>query len=66
MGFLYRGYAAIENGVVDAYKTIEERTVDSYKTIENGFVGAYKKIESSAVNFGNSLIEEYDRLKQKR
>ena len=51
---------------VDAYKTIEERTVDSYKTIENGFVGAYKKIESSAVNFGNSLIEEYDRLKQKR
>ncbi len=60
-----KGYAAIENGVVNAYNTIEEITVNSFKTIENGVVGAYKKIESSAVNFGNSLIEEYDKLKQK-
>ena len=40
--------------------------MEVYGQIVCGFVGAYKKIESSAVNFGNSIIEEYDRLKQKR
>jgi hypothetical protein len=34
--------------------------------VESGVVGAYKKIESSAVNFGNSLVEEYDKQQKKK
>lgn len=40
--------------------------VNGYKAVENAAVGAYKKVESSAVNFGKSLIEEYDRQKSEK
>lgn len=55
----------IKETIVKTYVGIESGVVNGYKAVENGVVGAYKKIESSAVNFGNSLVEEYDRLRQK-
>lgn len=58
-------YVEIENGVIDTYKAIEKGVVNGYKTVENAVVGTYKKIENSAVDFGKSLLEEYDRLRQK-
>ena len=33
-------------------------------TNSDAFVNGYKAIESKAVNFGKSLIEEYDRQKK--
>ena len=54
----------IKEKIVKSYVNIESGVVNGYQAIENGVVGTYKKIETAAVNFGNSLIEEYD--KQKR
>lgn len=42
-------------------KPRKKGVVDGYQAIEKGVVGTYKKIETAAVNFGNSLIEEYDK-----
>lgn len=54
----------IKEKIVKSYVNIESGVVNGYQAIEKGVVGTYKKIETAAVNFGNSLIEEYD--KQKR
>lgn len=51
----------VKKGVVKAYVNVENAVVGSYKAIENAAVGGYKKIENKAVEFGHSLIEEYDR-----
>lgn len=59
-----KAYVGIENAVVGGYKAVETRTVESYKAVEDAFVGAYKAIETKAVNFGRSLVEEYDRQKK--
>ena len=58
-------YVEIENGVIDTYKSIETGVVNGYKAVENAVVGTYKKVEDSAVDFGKSLIEEYDKLRHK-
>ena len=51
----------IKEKIVKSYVNIESGVVDGYQAIEKGVVGTYKKIETAAVNFGNSLIEEYDK-----
>ena len=51
----------IKEKIVKSYVNIESGVVDGYQAIETGVVGTYKKIETAAVNFGNSLIEEYDK-----
>jgi hypothetical protein len=51
----------IKEKIVKSYVNIESGVVNGYQAIENGVVGTYKKIETAAVNFGNSLIEEYDK-----
>lgn len=51
----------IKEKFVKSYVNIESGVVDGYQAIEKGVVGTYKKIETAAVNFGNSLIEEYDK-----
>lgn len=51
----------IKEKIVKSYVNIESGIVDGYQAIEKGVVGTYKKIETAAVNFGNSLIEEYDK-----
>ena len=51
----------IKEKIVKSYVNIESGVVNSYQAIEKGVVGTYKKIETAAVNFGNSLIEEYDK-----
>jgi hypothetical protein len=59
-------YVGIEKGVVEGYKSIETGVVKGYKAVENVVVDGYKSVETAAVNFGNSLVEEYDRLRQKQ
>ena len=54
-------YVGIEKGVVEGYKSIETGVVKGYKAVENAVVDGYKSVETAAVNFGNSLIEEYDK-----
>lgn len=54
----------VKEGVVKAYVSIENAVVGSYKAIENAAVGGYKAIENKAVEFGHSLVEEYDRQKR--
>lgn len=51
--------------LVKTYVGIESAVVDGYKAIENGVVGGYKAVENAAVNLGKSLIEEYDRQKNR-
>ncbi|MBO7261446.1 MAG: hypothetical protein J6U95_00775 [Alistipes sp.] len=51
----------IKEKIVKSYVNIESGVVNGYQAIEKGVVGTYKKIETAAVNFGNSLIEEYDK-----
>lgn len=51
----------IKEKIVKSYVNIESGVVDGYQAIEKGVIGTYKKIETAAVNFGNSLIEEYDK-----
>ena len=51
----------IKEKIVKSYVNIQSGVVDGYQAIEKGAVGTYKKIETAAVNFGNSLIEEYDK-----
>jgi hypothetical protein len=51
----------IKEKIVKSYVNIESGVVNGYQAIENGVVETYKKIETAAVNFGNSLIEEYDK-----
>ena len=51
----------IKEKIVKSYVNIESGIVNGYQAIEKGVVGTYKKIETAAVNFGNSLIEEYDK-----
>lgn len=51
----------IKEKIVKSYVNIESSVVNGYQAIENSVVGTYKKIETAAVNFGNSLIEEYDK-----
>ena len=51
----------IKEKIVKSYVNIESGVVDGYQAIEKGVVGTYKKIETAAVNFGYSLIEEYDK-----
>ena len=51
----------IKEKIVKSYVNIESGVVNGYQSIEKGVVGTYKKIETAAVNFGNSLIEEYDK-----
>lgn len=51
----------IKEKIVKSYVNIESGVIDGYQAIEKGVVGTYKKIETAAVNFGNSLIEEYDK-----
>ena len=51
----------IKEKIVKSYVNIESGVVDGYQAIEKGVVETYKKIETAAVNFGNSLIEEYDK-----
>ena len=58
---IVKSYVNIESGVVDGYQAIEKGVVDGYQAIEKGVFVTYKKIETAAVNFGNSLIEEYDK-----
>lgn len=62
---LVETYTSIESGITKGYKTVEESVVDGYQIVEDNVVEAYKKIESSAINLGNSLIEEYDKLRKK-
>lgn len=56
----------VKEGVVKAYVNVENAVVGSYKAIENAAVGGYKKIEDKAVEFGHSLVEEYDRQKSNK
>lgn len=56
----------VKEGVVKAYVSIENAVVGSYKAIENAAVGGYKAIENKAVEFGHSLVEEYDRQKSNK
>jgi hypothetical protein len=51
----------IKEKIVKSYVNIESGVVNGYQAIEKGVVGTYKKIETAAVNFGISLIEEYDK-----
>jgi hypothetical protein len=51
----------IKEKIVKSYVNIESGVVNGYQAIEKGVVETYKKIETAAVNFGNSLIEEYDK-----
>ena len=51
----------IKEKIVKSYVNIESGVVDGYQAIEKGVIETYKKIETAAVNFGNSLIEEYDK-----
>ena len=55
----------IKEKIVKSYVNIESGVVNGYQAIEKGVVGTYKKIETAAVNFGNSLIEEYDKQHQR-
>lgn len=61
-----KAYVNIENAVVDGYKAVEGTAVGGYKAIENATVDAYKRVEETAARIGHSLIEEYDRQKEKR
>ena len=63
---LVKTYASIESSVVNGYKKVEAGVVNGYQAVEDTVVYAYKKIESSAVNLGKSLVEEYDKLQQKK
>lgn len=47
-------------------KDLKTKAVKTYVGIENAVVEGYKSVETAAVNFGNSLVEEYDRLRQKQ
>lgn len=55
----------IKEKIVKSYVNIESGVVNGYQAIEKGVVGTYKKIETAAVNFGNSLIEEYDKQRKR-
>ena len=52
--------------LVKTYKGIEEAVVGGYQVLENGVVSGYKAIENTAVNFGRSLVEEYDCQKDEK
>ena len=56
----------IKEKIVKSYVNIESGVVNGYQAIEKGVVGTYKKIETAAVNFGNSLIEEYDKQHKRK
>ena len=60
---LAKTYKGIKDTVVGSYDAIENGVVGGYKAVENTAVGAYKAVETAAVDFGRSLVEEYDRLK---
>ncbi len=60
-----KAYVGIENAVVGSYKAIENGVVKSYKAVEDATVGAYKSVEDTAVNMGKSLVEEYNKQKNK-
>lgn len=63
---LVKTYKGIEEAVVGGYQAIENGVVSGYKAVENSAVGAYKAVETTAVNFGRSLVEEYDRQKDEK